>query len=936
VLIYLESSSQQRILPTLHYALKPSGVLWLGTSETIGAYRDLFDVLDPKHKIFTKRPGSYPNPVRVPPGLAATGGRAPAGGRRDIPAPPDVRKEAERLLLGKYAPPGVLLSANMEILQVWGDTGDYLSPAPGKASLSLLKMLRPGLLPSVRAAVVRAQSVGHRVRQEGLRVNVKGGIREVAVQVIPVKSASADGTYLILFEARVPSDAADLEATGALPEQSVSEPLDDEVARLTQDLTSTREYLQAVIEQQEAAHEELQSSHEEIQSANEELQSVNEELETSKEEIQSSNEELSTVNDALNDRNRELVQTNDDLTNVLASVEMPILLLARDRRLRRFTSAAENILSLTSADLNRPIRNATLGLAIPDLDARLADVIDSLQVVEREVQDAHGRWHLLRIRPYKTLENLIDGAIVMLVDIDALRRAHEYAEGIVATVRAPLVVLDAELRVLRATAAFYETFAVTPENTEGRHLYELGNRQWDLAELRHLLEAILPRDRFVRDFEVTHEFETIGRRTMVLNARRLTGGDANIPMILLGIEDVTLRREQDATTRQRLAELAAADRAKDEFLAMLGHELRNPLNAVRNALQLVRYPAASGPVAQHGWEVMDRQVTNLTRLVGDLLDVARIAQGQLQIEKTVIEVAVVVRRAVDAIGPTVAARGQELELVLPSAPVQVEADAIRLEQALGNLLSNASKFTGQGGHIWVTVERTDVKDGADPGAVFVRVRDDGVGIEAHLLPRVFDLFTQADHSLARSQGGLGVGLTIVQRIVEAHGGQVEVRSSGPAQGSEFVVRLPACPGQPGETASETRSPRALASEAGARRVLVVDDSVDSAETMARLLRMGGHHVQVALDGASALDAAATFVPDIVLLDIGLPGMDGYQVGRQLRHVPGMAEKLIVALTGYGQEQDRNRSREAGFDEHLTKPVDHDALRRLLQWLPRGV
>lgn len=217
----------------------------------------------------------------------------------------------------------------------------------------------------------------------------------------------------------------------------------------------------------------------------------------------------------------------------------------------------------------------------------------------------------------------------------------------------------------------------------------------------------------------------------------------------------------------------------------------------------------------------------------------------------------------------------------------------------------------------------------------IRVRDDGVGIEAHPLPHVFDLFTQADHSLARTQGGLGIGLTIVQRIVEAHGGHVEARGPRTAQGSEFVVRLPSRPGQPGETASETRSPRPPASEADARRVLVVDDSVDSVETLARLLRLSGHDIRMAFDGPCASGVAATFLPEIVLLDIGLPGMDGYQVGRQLRQVSGMAETIIVAVTGYGQEQDRNRSRETGFDWHVTMPVDHDALLRLLQSLPRG-
>jgi two-component system CheB/CheR fusion protein len=498
----------------------------------------------------------------------------------------------------------------------------------------------------------------------------------------------------------------------------------------------------------------------------------------------------------------------------------------------------------------------------------------------------------------------------------------------------PLVVLDGELCVQRASASFYETFAVTPETTEGWLLYELGNRQWDLPELRQLLEDILPRREVVNDFEVTHEFEHIGRRTMVLNARRLAGGDPGGPMILLAIEDVTLSRELEAGSRRQLGELTAAGHAKDEFLAMLSHELRNPLNAARHALQLVRHPKASGPTIEHAWDVIERQVTTLTRLVGDLLDVARISSGRLQIQKTMVDLAGVVRRAVDAVDLSVTARGQEMTLVLPPDPVELEVDPIRLEQALGNLLNNASKFTGREGHIWVTVEETPGTDEADSGWVLVRVRDDGRGIEAQLLPHVFDLFTQADHSLARSQGGLGIGLTIVQRIVDAHGGQVEARSPGKGQGSEFMLRLPRSRRrQRGETAPETQQPLAPASEAIGRRVLIVEDSADSAETLARLLRISGHDVQVAGDGPNALRMAGTFVPDVALVDIGLPGMDGYEVARQLRQVPGMAGTLLVAVTGYGQEQDRNRARQAGFDRHLTKPVNHDALLQLLQSLP---
>ena len=943
LLIYLEPPLQQRVVAILHYALKPRGFLWLGSSETIGTYRDLFGAEDAKHKIFTKRPGASPHAAHFPlrPAAAGPGNPIERVDRSGTASVPDVRKEAERLLLGAYAPPSVLISAAMEIRQVWGDTGAYLSPAPGQASLNLVKMLREELLVSVRAAVVQAQTENRPVRAKGLRVKSNGGFREVTVEVIPMRGSSTqEGTCLILFEdasrtrAAASSSTPDLEATGTEPETAVPEPLDEEVGRLAQELVATREYLQAVIEQQEAANEELQTSHEEAQSANEELQSINEELETSKEEIQSTNEELATVNDELNHRNLELVRTNNDLTNLLASVQMAIVILGPDLRIRRFTPVAEKMFNLIPADLGRPIRDVKLALHIPDLDTLLTDAIDALSVKEREIQDGQGRWYLLRIRPYKTLENHINGAVMMVVDIDTLKRAHAYAEAVVATVRAPVLVLDADLRVRTANRAFYDTFEVAPTETEGRLLYELGDGQWNIPALRRLLDDVLPQDHYVTDFEVESEFDRIGRRTMRLNARRLVGitGPSPSPSIFLSIEDVTASRQLEAASRERLAELAATDRAKDEFLAMLAHELRNPLGPLRSALQLVKHPKVSAATMSDMWDVMDRQVGNLTRLVDDLLDVARVTWGRIDMRKAVVDLTPIVRQAVTSMDLIVAARAQELTLsVVPEGPLYVEADATRLEQVFGNLLNNASKFSAERGHIWVTVELERTEEGTAADSIIVRIRDDGLGIDPEMLPHVFDLFAQADHSLVRSRGGLGIGLTIVRRVVEQHGGRVEARSAGLGRGSEFLVHLALARNLDPHAAGEVLALQTpVDHEAIVRRVLVVEDSPDGADTLALLLRINGHEVRTAGDGPSALKAAGAFQPHIILLDIGLPGMSGYEVATQLRQLPGMASALLIALTGYGQERDRDRSRQAGFDLHLTKPIDHQALLRVLR------
>jgi two-component system CheB/CheR fusion protein len=943
LLIYLEPPIQQRVVAILHYALKPRGILWLGTSETIGLYRDLFETQDATHKIFTKRPGARPPAPPFPLGPTPPGSATPVerGDRPGTPLVADARREAERLLLGAYAPPGVLITAEMEIRHVWGDTGAYLSPAPGQASFSLVKMLREGLLASVRSAVMQARSENRRVRTEGLRVKANGGFQDVTVEVVPLGAASGqEGTCLVLFEDATSRRAA---ASASMPprgttdteqESAEAERRDSEVTHLARELAATREYLQAIIEQQEAANEELQTSHEEAQSANEELQSINEELETSKEEIQSSNEELATVNDELNHRNAELGRTTNDLSNLLTSTQTAVVMLGPDLRIRRFTPMAEKLFNLIPADLGRPMRDIQHGLAIPELDSLLADAIDSLNMGEREVQDRQGRWHLLRVRPYRTLENQIDGAVLMVVDIDTVRRAHEYAEATVATARAPLLVLDAEMRVQRANRAFYDIFHVAPAETEGQRLVDLGNGQWNIPALRRLLEDILPLDQPVTDFEVTHEFERIGRRVMQVNARRLVGlsGPDPTPSILLSIEDVTASRQLETATLERIAELAATDRAKDEFLAMLAHELRNPLGPLRSALQLVKHPQVSAATVTDMWNVMDRQIGNLTRLVDDLLDVSRVTRGRIDMRKAVVDLVPVVRQAVASMDLIVAARAQELAVsIAPTEPIYVEADTTRLEQAFGNLLNNASKFNTEGGHIWVTVDVERGGDGQPAGFAVVGIRDDGIGIDPAMLPHVFDLFAQADQSLARSRGGLGIGLTIVRRVIEMHDGRVEARSAGAGHGSEFRVQLPLVHpqgAQATEVAEEQHAP--APHERDAHRVLVVDDNEDGGDTLARLLRADGHDVRTAVDGPSAIAACEAFRPEVVLLDIGLPGQSGYEVAAQLRQLPGMASTLLVALTGYGQDRDRKRARQAGFDRHLTKPVDHRALLRLLR------
>jgi signal transduction histidine kinase/DNA-binding response OmpR family regulator len=370
-------------------------------------------------------------------------------------------------------------------------------------------------------------------------------------------------------------------------------------------------------------------------------------------------------------------------------------------------------------------------------------------------------------------------------------------------------------------------------------------------------------------------------------------------------------------------EIRESDRSKGEFLAMLAHELRNPLAPILNALYLLRHEGEGETIVQ-AREIAERQVRHMARLVDDLLDVSRISQGKIQLRKGHAELREAVAAAIEAARPLISARRHEVVVSLPDQPVHLEADTARLEQVLTNLLTNAGKYTEPGGRIEVSAGR----EGDD---VFVRVRDNGIGIAPELLPRVFDLFTQADRSLDRSEGGLGIGLTLVRRLIELHGGSVTATSAGVGQGSEFTVRLPIGTPERYVAPVGARVPDSLdrARNTRPKRVLIVDDNVDGARIMARLLQANGHRPLVAHDGLSAIDLAREHTPDVVILDIGLPGMDGYQVAERLREMEGMGDALIVALTGYGQDEDRRRSREAGIDLHLVKPVSPEEIVRLL-------
>jgi two-component system, chemotaxis family, CheB/CheR fusion protein len=946
VLIYLGTALQKKVFPIFHYALNPTGFLLLGTSETTGKSADLFAIVDKKYKIYARKLASTRLSLDLIANTYASENTNQALRSPDIAwSDLELHREADRLVLDRYAPAGIVINSDLEIVHFRGQTSPYLEAAPGRASHNLLKMAKEGLKLELRTAIHQAKQQELPVKKIGLHIQEGSQIKNVTIEVIPIQVRGTDERYfLVLFEDVAPVKMPNVaQAIKIVSHNGKPASEKQEIIRLNQELESTKEYLRSIIEEQEATNQDLRAANEEILSSNEEFQSSNEELETAKEEIQATNEELNTINDELQHRNIEVMQVSSDLQNLISSTNIPILMLGSDLCIRRFTPLAQSILHLIPADVGRPLRDISPTLQLPDLEAQIREVMDTLTLKEQEVQDQNGHWYDLRIRPYKTIDNKIDGVILILVDINALKRSlvelqcsHNYTQAIVETVREALIVLDKDLRVFTANQSFYRMFQTTNAETEHHLIFELGNGQWNMPQLRMLLLDILPRHAQLQDFEVQHDFEQLGHRVMLLNARTMTqseGGDS----ILLAIEDITDRKRLEADlavlmTQEQSARSTAeiANHAKDEFLAMVSHELRAPLTAILGWTHLlIKHSLPKAKVVQ-ALEAIDRSAKAQAQLIEDLLDISSITSGNFKLNVRPLQLASVIEAAIGVV--TIAAEAKQVHLHsrLESGAKMIMGDPERLQQVIWNLLTNAMKFTPAGG--WIKVNLAYLDNHAQ-----MTFSDTGCGIDPEFLPYVFDRFRQADISKTRSSFGLGLGLSIVQSLVELHGGTVAVKSPGKDQGTTFTIRLPLRANLPEKMPlaaiqiheNEVTTPSAELPSLVGVRVLVVDDEADVRQLLMTVLEHYGITVTVV---ASAQEAIATLTNnpkdyDVLLSDIGMPGEDGYTLMRQIRTMNAEAGGQIpaVALTGFGRQVDHDAAIAAGFQCHLAKPVQQDQL-----------
>jgi two-component system CheB/CheR fusion protein len=549
LLIYLDSILQKKLLPLFHYSLIPKGILFLGSSETIGGFVDLFASVDRKWKIFTRKDSaSVPYtvvefPPMQPPEKAPEFHVLRSGET-------GIRRLAEGFLIKRYAPPSVLVNEKGDIQYVHGRTGKYLEPGPGEAKFNILDMAREGLRGELSRAIRKANAEKEDVSCKGLRVRSNGDIQTVNLSVKPVTERGAPPGLLMVFfeEVRAGGESIRAETKG----QSKKKP-QKQLEVVERELQYTKESLQSTIEEMETINEALNATNEELQSTNEELQSANEELQTSKEEQQSLNEEVVTVNTELQSKVEELSRVNDDMKNLLDSIEIPTIFVDSELKIKRFTSHAVKLIHLIQSDIGRPISHVVSNLKYGNLAEDTEEVLRKPGLKEMEVEGKDGRWYLMRMLPYRTTDNVLDGVVISFLDIherktaadkieslnQSLQEVGEFAKATVATLREPLLVLSQDLRVISANPSFYRTFQVKQGSTEGRLIYELGNRQWDIPGLRELLERIIPENNFFEGYEVEHRFPDIGFRKMLLNARKIAPDKTGRALILLAIEDVT-------------------------------------------------------------------------------------------------------------------------------------------------------------------------------------------------------------------------------------------------------------------------------------------------------------------------------------------------------------------------------------------------------------
>lgn len=924
LLIYLDREAQILVLEMFRFALKPGGYLFLGTSESVDAAPNLFSVVDKSKGIYKSNP--FSQSIRHLPLMMDM--------RRDISAPArqmhDGREsllitsdQLHRRLIDQVVSPSVLLDAQHNILHLSENAGKFLLPGAGIPSRNLLANLHSELRTELRTALFQAVQSGEHITTRPVAVSKDNGRAQIQMHVKYFKEVGiASALTLVMFEEMPEKLQAESPESADPLHRLIIDQLENEIRQL-------KKHLQETIEQTETSTENLEASNEALQAINEELRSASEELETSKEELQSINEELTTVNFELKVKVDETSKINDDLQNLIVSSDIATVFIDMGMHIKRYTPQAVNIFNLIAADINRSLLDITHKLDYESLAGDAAEVLKTLNIVERQVAGSDGKHYLARIRPYRTVDDRIDGAVLTFVDVTALRRAEEN--------------LRAGEERLRIAAETTKDYAILTVDEEGCiTTWNLGARRIFGYEEKEIVgqpfsTIFTPEDRAAgiadeqlrlaraeghcmdERWNLRKDGSTFFCSGVVTRLEGKTGGYAKIA------RDMTESVQQQASRDELLAMEKQANELKDQFLAVMSHELKHPLNLIQvNTELLISQPEVRAlPAVIRTGETIRLAVASQTKIIDDLLDLSRARTGKLTLTLEPVELRQLTALIADAAQETASQKDLSLHYECTADEVIALCDRVRTEQIFWNLINNAIKFTPNGCNI-------SVKLSCEAAFARFSVTDTGEGIAAEFLPQVFGMFAQAPPQTLRANTGLGVGLTLVRELTLAQGGKVLAESAGLNQGATFTVWLPL-----GKSTPKDVEPSIPTASLNGYKILAVDDMIDLLEPFAALLRIEGANVGIASSGQQALDRLETERYDVLISDIGMPGMDGYELIREIRARPGLGNLKAIALSGYGRNVDAVRALQSGYDAHLAKPATvANVCRVIAQMMPK--
>ncbi len=909
MLIYFQPAIQRKVISLFHFGLKTGGTLLLGPSEGVGELEDEFKTVDRHWKIFSKRRN-----VRLNTEFKFLSAGSTSTLRRSVLPPTSTTGARDELakvydeLLDEHLPPSVLINEYRQVIHVFGDAGRFLKIKKGRSTGDVLELFDAEFRTAVSGAIQRVSKQGETTTYTGIASQVKGIEQQVKISVSPVFGRTAEMTHMLISFAEV-DEVVRIDQVDEASVLDINEFSQSRILALEDELRHSKENLQATIEELETSNEELQATNEELIASNEEMQSTNEEL-------HSVNEELYTVNAEYQRKISELTEITDDMEHLFASTDVGVLFLDRDLSVRKFTPRIARLFNLIEQDIGQSFDRFTHNIQHKDLLENVRWVMESNQLYECDVVDKSGHEYFLRILPYRT-KDMVDGIVLTLIDVASLKRAEkeirqkdDQLRGVMKNSPSFIFIKDIQGRYLLVNEQSRRVFGVSSNKIIGKTNFDFLPRV--VAE--RIDESDQEALRTGEKVEIEEVIPRKGKGRTYLTIKFPLRDESDSIYAIAGMKtDITKIK-----VAQRKAKRAVRER--DKFLAMLSHELRNPLAAIQNAAGVLNRMSGEDKKLRKISGVIQRQGTHLARILDDLLDISRVVQNKVELRKQTFDLRTAAEDALLAVRSMATTEKIKIIKKIADHPVPVYGDESRLEQVIVNLLVNAIKYTPESGEVELRVSSSN-------GAAEILVLDNGAGMSPGLLKRIFDPFVQGDVTIDFSQGGMGVGLTLVKTIVELHDGEISASSEGEGKGSSFHCAIPLSNEsivQPKDRVDSILDTAPAA--APPLKILVVEDEIDIREMMSLVLEMDGHQVIAVDNGLSALTTIEVEKPDLAFIDIGLPELDGYEVMKRLRETGRDQHTLCVALTGFGQQKDVQRSESAGFHRHITKPVGNEDLR----------